>query len=438
MSAIRSRINFPSNLLGSARSFLRARSGNVAVFFSIGVPVFLLAGGGAVDYLRTVTAKSSLQALADGAALAGAQSLRLANSNATTVTQTVSGFVATRTGGMGGSVAATTNLLSNNTIVSVQLTQTVPTIVAKAVGYGPVNITAKAQAKNAGTTLPLCVVGLDPTQGSTVSVDVATINAQGCQILSDATATDSVSATNSARINSGRLCSSGGARNDGTAIYSPAPQTDCPPLNDPLATRAAPTVGSCLLTNLVITNAIVLIPGTYCGGLKVATGGSVFMLPGTYVIKDGPLTVTGGATLQGNDVSIYLSSDDSTLDIKNNSTINLAAPATGPMAGILIFESRSAPLYRNHNFQSRNAPNMLGTIYMPRGVLNIGVSGGGGGGGGLAVGSSAAWTIIVARRLMVSDNQVLNLNTNYSATNVPPPVGLGPTTTYGVSTQLVN
>ena len=437
MFAIRTRFDFPKRLIGQARMFLRARSGNVAVLFSIGVPVFLLAGGGAVDYMRTVTAKSSLQALADGAALAGAQSLRLANSNATTVTQTVSGYVSSRTGGMGGTVASTTNLLSNNTIVSVQLTQTVPTIVAKAVGYGPVNITAKAQAKNAGNTLPLCVVGLDPSQSSTVSVDVATINAQGCQILSDATATDSVSATNNARINSGRLCSSGGARNDGTAIYSPAPQTDCPPLNDPLAGRAAPTVGSCLLTNLVVTNALVLIPGTYCGGLKVTSGGSVFMLPGTYVMKDGPLTVTGGATLQGSDVSIYLANDDATLDIKNNSTINLSAPATGPMAGILIFESRNAPLYRNHNFQSRNAPNMLGTIYMPRGILNIGVSGGGGS-GGLAIGSSAAWTIIVARRLVVTDNQVLNLNTNYSATTVPPPVGLGPTSTYGLSTKLVN
>lgn len=437
MSAVRMRMDFHSGLARRARRFLGARSGNVAVLFSIGLPVLLLAGGGAADYMRTVTARSSLQALADGAALAGAQSLRLANSNSTTVTQTVSGFVSSRAGGMGGAVTASTSLLSSNTIVSVQLTQTVPTIVAKAVGYGPVNITAKAQAKNAGNTLPLCVVGLDPTQGSTVSVDVATINAQGCQILSDATAADSVSATNSAHVNTGRLCSSGGAKNDGTAIYSPAPQTDCPPLNDPLASRAPPSVGSCLLNNLVITNALVLIPGTYCGGLKVASGGSVFMLPGTYVIKDGPLTVTGGATLQGNDVSIYLASDESVLDIKNNSTINLSAPSTGPMAGILLFENRNAPLNRSHNFQSRNAPNMLGTIYLPRGVLNIGVAGGGGG-SGLAIGSSAAWTIIVARRLKVSDNQTLNLNTNYNATTVPVPAGVGPNASYGLTTQLVN
>lgn len=423
--------------LRRCKNLIQDRAGNVAVLFSIGAPLLILAGGGSIDYLRTLSAKASLQALADGAALAGAQSLRLANANAASVGQVVSGFVASRAGAT-GNVAVASNLTTNNTVVAVQLTQTVPTVIAHAVGLGPTNVVAKAQAKNAGNSLPVCVVGLDPAQSKTIAVDVATMNAQGCQVLSDATATDSVSISNGAKMNVGRLCSSGGARSDGTSNYSPAPQTDCPPLVDPLANRAAPTVGSCFMNNLKITaGPMVLLPGTYCGGLEISGSATVFMMGGVYVMKDGPLTVKAGGTLQGSDVSIYLASDDATLQIANSSNISLSAPATGPMAGILIFENRAAPLYRNHNFQSRNAPNMLGTIYMPRGILNIGV-GGGGGSGGVAVGANSAWTIIVARRLQVTDNQQLNLNTNYSSTNVPPPAGLGPNATYGLSTQLVN
>jgi hypothetical protein len=68
---------------------------------------------------------------------------------------------------------------------------------------------------------------------------------------------------------------------------------------------------------------------------------------------------------------------------------------------------------------------MLGTIYLSRGDLKVGVKGGGGG-SGVAVGATSAWTIVVARTISVADNQTLQLNTNYGATTVPPPVGVGP------------
>ncbi len=429
--------NAIARLARSALRLLRDRAGNTAVIFAVGTPAVLVGVGLAVDYTRNVTTKASLQSIADGAALAGAQSLRLANANLQTVSQVVSGFVASRTDGGGTTISATTDLTTSNTIVSVQLTQTVPTVVAKAVGFGPMIVSAKAQARNAGNSLPLCVVGLDPSQSATISVSKATIGAQGCQILGDSSAVDGVTISNGAQLNAGRLCSSGGARTDGTASYNPAPQTDCPPLADPLASRAAPPVGACIASSLTVSASTTLTPGTYCDGLKITSGASVTLMAGTYVIKGAALKVTGGASLRGTDVAIYLADDNAKLDIDPNSTISLSAPATGPMAGLLIFESRGAPLYRNHNFQSRNATNMLGTIYIPRGILNIGVPGGGGG-TGLAVGSSSAWTIIVARRLLVTDDQQLNLNTNYNASTVPPPAGLGPTTVYGMRPQLVN
>ncbi len=207
----------------------------------------------------------------------------------------MSGFVASRVDGGGSTIATSTDLITNNTVVSVQLTRTMPTLVAKAAGLGLTNVVAKAQARNAGNSLPLCVLALDTSQSATISVSQATIGAQGCQILADSIATDGVTISNGAQLNAGRLCSSGGARTDGTASYNPAPQTDCPPLADPLASRAAPGVGSCIANNLTVSASTTLTAGTYCGGLKIS-GASVSLAPGTYVIKDGTFKVGGNAS----------------------------------------------------------------------------------------------------------------------------------------------
>ena len=168
-----------------------------------------------------------------------------------------------------------------------------------------------------------------------------------------------------------------------------------------------------------------LTPGVYCGGIEVGSNAAVNLLPGTYVIKDGSLSVKSNASLSGNDVTLYLTGTGATMEVKADSTISLTAPSTGTYAGVLIFEDRNAPLHQTHKFESRNAPNLLGTIYLSRGDLQVGVKGSGGS-GGVAVGATSAWTIVVARTLSVTDNQTLQLNTNYGATTVPPPDGVGP------------
>ncbi len=430
---MRTRPSFLNKLHLIHRNFidlLRDRAANVAVVFSIAVPVLLIVGGGAIDYGRSLTSRASLQAMADGAALAGVQSLRVSNGNAPAVTQAVSAYVAAQAGANASNIAISTNLLTNNTVVAVQLTQTVPTLVANAVGFGPMTVIARAQASNSGNPLPVCAIGLDPTQSGTISVNIAKIRASGCQILSESTAANSVSITNGATVNAGRLCSSGGATSDGSSSFSPAAQTNCAALSDPLAALAAPNVGSCAYNNLSVSSGTQsLLPGVYCGGLTINGDANVTLMAGTYIMTGGPLTISDGANVQGTDVTVYLASNDATLNIANNTTLSLAAPAVGPMAGILIFENRAATLYRNHYLESGNAANMLGTIYIPRGILNIGLQGATA--GVAAIGASSAWTIIVARKLAMTDNQQIVLNTNYGATPVPPPAGLGPTTIYG-------
>jgi Flp pilus assembly protein TadG len=404
-------------------AFGRDCAGNVVVLFSLVAPVLLVVAGAAIDYTRNVGAKASLQALADSAALAGAQSMRLANANAQTVSEVVFNFVAAQANG--APISTTTSLTAATSTIAVQLERTVSTMFGKFTGSAGVRLTARAQARNSGGPMPICLLGLEPSQSQSIAVDVARISAPNCQILGDSTATDGVALFNGGQINAGRVCSSGGAIKDSTSSYSPAAQTDCPATADPMAGRAAPVVGACTNNNeKVASGSQTLSPGVYCGGLELKGNANVTLSAGVYVITGGPLSLNGSASLSGTDVTIYLAGDAAKLDLKNGTTLSLSAPATGPMAGILMFEDRAASLLRDHVFETRNAAQMLGTMYFPRGRLKIGTKGGNGS-GGTGIGTSSAWTIIVARTLEVTDNQQLTLNTNYSGTTIKPPPGLG-------------
>lgn len=409
---------------GFCALFADAR-GSVAILFSLVAPVMALAAGAAIDYTRLVSAKSNLQSIADGGALAGAQALRLANANAATVAQAVTSYVAARTGAHEPPITVNASLTANNTVVSVEASRTTPAVVNNIVGLMNMRVSVRAQARAVGNTQPICMIGLDTSTSKTLEVDVAKVQAPGCQIVSDSTATDGVAISGGAQMQYGRLCSAGGAQADGTSSYAPAPQTDCPAISDPLASLAAPAVGACTYTNLKITSGSQsLTPGVYCGGLTVTGSASVNLLAGTYVIKDGTLTVKANSSLSGTDVTLYLAGTGATLDVNNGAAVSLTAPSAGAYAGVLLFEDRTAPLYQTHKFESRNAPNMLGTIYLSRGELQVGVKGGGGS-NGVAVGATSAWTIVVARKVSVTDNQTLQLNTNYGATTVQPPAGVG-------------
>jgi Flp pilus assembly protein TadG len=95
----------------------RNRAGNVAVLFSLMAPVLMALAGATIDYVQGVGARSSLQTLADGAALAGAQSLRLANVTPQTVSEVIFNYVAGQSGG--APIAITSSLATSTSTVAV-------------------------------------------------------------------------------------------------------------------------------------------------------------------------------------------------------------------------------------------------------------------------------------------------------------------------------
>jgi hypothetical protein len=173
----------------------------------------------------------------------------------------------------------------------------------------------------------------------------------------------------------------------------------------------------------VANQATTLIAGVYCDGLEISGNSAVTLAPGLYVVKDGPLHLKDRATLAGSGVTIFLTGNKAVLDIDPDTSVNLSAPTTGDLAGVLVFEDRGNRAKQKHVIQSRNAPNMLGAIYLPRGTLEIGIQYGPGT-KGVPVAQASAWTAVVAQTVKVQDDMQIIFNTNYGATPVKPPAGI--------------
>ena len=207
----------------------------------------------------------------------------------------------------------------------------------------------------------------------------------------------------------------------GKANFEPEPLTDCPVVEDPLSKRPAPDSSGCKANDLeIIDKVVTLSPGVYCGGIKIDGNARVYMRPGIYVIKDGPLNVDSNAKLEGEYVGMYLTGDKATFRFASNATIDLSAPKDGPLAGLLFFEDRNAPQLRRHEILSNYAHNLLGTIYLSQGRLVVDADN--------EIADKSAYTAIVARRIELYAGPNLVLNTDYSATDIPVPdgiVGLG-------------
>ncbi len=400
--------------------FLGDRRGNTMLALAGMLPLVIGSVGAAVDYGNLILVQSHLQAAADGAALTGARELRVASARDEAVKAVAESYARANASDV-PALAFEAAVAPSRQRFSVTLDTTVP-------GYLPVSLSpfssrvkVQAEAQVMGGE-PICLMGLDTAATDTVLVDRARVTAPACGVYSNSSSPSGMVLSGSGGIRALKVCSSGGVRLSGGSAQ-PAAKTDCPVSPDPLAGRVGPTVGACTFKNHVAIGVAVLQPGVYCGGLVIASGTIATLLPGDFIIKDGPLVVKDLAAVTGVASGFYFTGPGATFDIAPTTAINLVAPVTGPLAGMLFFEDRANPP-ATHKMNSRTAPVMLGTFYLPKSRLEIGPPGG----AGLltrTIGALSAWTIVVAGQVQISDGLNLTLNTDYSATKVPVPEGVG-------------
>lgn len=415
----------PDQRLERVRDFARSTTGQMAVIAGLSLPVLMMGVGIAVDYGSMIRQRTTLQALADAAAVAGAREIALANSDESHIVSVASTY-ANQTGtptvasqsAVGFEVGA--KVIDDFTAVQVTITQSWTPMFAHFFSddVTPVRVTSTARV---AASYKLCVLGLEEVKDETIYLDRrAKISATQCTVYSNSTGSSSIRVDSQARMTASEICSAGGVRGSLSA-FDPAPVLDCPQLPDPLADRPPPPVGGCNYNNVRIhddddDDRIRLNPGVYCGGLEISGEARVSLRPGIYVIKDGPFRVKDRGSVEGDYVGFYLVGDAAIFEFTSGTKVRLTGPKQGSMAGLLFFEDRNAPALRRHRIQSNDARLLLGTMYLPKGRLLVDSD--------TPVADQSAYTAIVARKLELLAGPDLVLNSDYHRTDVPVPKGL--------------
>ncbi len=409
------------------RRLAHDRRGGIAVSFAIALPAILAALGIATDFALMTKVRANLQSAADAAAIAGAREIPLAGTNTHQVTSAAQSFaayaltgesVATKETLAGSNFSVNAAVVGKFSAVKVDISENWTPFFAHVLmaGVTPITVTATASFEGSNN---ICVLGLEDKDRSVYLDSNARLTGNDCGVFSNSTDSKGLEVKDGAALRASIVCSAGGTSISKSATVQPHAITDCPKVADPLAGRPAPSVGSCDHTNFVFAKnkSVTLNPGVYCGGLKLDAAANVTLKPGIYIIKDGEFRITGEATVAGEGVGFYLTGKDpKEIKFDQKTHISLAAPTSGPMAGLLLFEDRNLPKQLKHQISSDDARNLVGTIYLPVGGLIIDAK--------KAVADQSAYTAIIAQTIELNYGPELVLNSDYENTDVPVPAGI--------------
>ncbi|MEP6446281.1 MAG: pilus assembly protein TadG-related protein [Hyphomicrobiales bacterium] len=409
------------------------------MIMSIGFVVLIVGLGGAVDIAVLRQQKAMLQKAADAAALASVNELGLASTNEQDIKAVTKQYVFVNFGKEHSVAAEGSGDLDIGVIVDPDAKWVTVDVAYKWSPFFAHLINDRVTPLNVSATASLagdqsiCVIALDETNDQSLFMSgESTIMANGCGVYSNSSSTVGLDLQHPNSFLEAASTFTSGGFGGFEANFNPSPITDSPPIDDPLANRAYPEIEACSADNTNLSfstgrvrqdprfqgGVLTFTPGTYCNGLRVTGRLEVSFEPGVYVFKDGPLEITGDATITGENVGMFFTGEESTFAFTGSSQVSLTAPDEGPMAGLLFFEDRNSPPNRSFRIETRDAERFEGTVYLPRGKFVIDKAS--------RLGQQSNWTAIIAHQIETGDGPELQINSDFSASTVPVPEGLAP------------
>ncbi len=356
---------------------LRARSGAMAVIIALTTPVFLGGVAIAVDVAQWTMARRLMQRQADSSALAAVYAMSQGADINAAVTRDLAlnpGFaldtqpVVER----GPSVGA---YAGDGRAIRVALGTTLRLPFAGIFLPEGARITAAATASLISTG-DICVLALENEDVTGIKMTGSSIVDLNCALSTNAVSETAVDAGGASRINASPVIASSGippsssyATGTVLAPYSLAQMDPFADLPDP----AFPNGNRRMRVNPNQTASF--SPGTYT---SVDIKGVANLAPGTYYIDGTDMSINGTATVNGEGVTIVLTSRTadsnpgsvSSMSMNGSATLNLTAPTSGPFEGVLFYRDRRATNTSqriNGNFSST----IRGAIYMPSSTIDF-------------------------------------------------------------------
>jgi Flp pilus assembly protein TadG len=396
------------------------KQGSVLPTFAIALVPLVAAVGASVDYSQANQVRSSLQSTLDAAILAAVRD------GTSAWNSTAQDFFNLNLQLQGVPVQSPSFTKSNTGTVSGSVSAVVPTTFLGVVGVSSVAVTVHSSAglSSSAVAAQYCVLALNKTaQPGLRLTGNATIDikAPQCILQVNSNAIGAVNMTGNASITSAHNCFVGSTVKVGNATITP-PADACKQVADPFAgyTRT-PAVGACTVTNYSVSGnkTVVLQPGVYCGGMQFSGQVNVTFQPGIYIIKDGPLQASSGASFTGDNVAFYLTGSGAAVNLSGQASIHLVGrrgEATDPLVGFVFFLDPSGPsglAAASSQLSGSSDLYFEGVIYLPGQLVNIT--------GSAEIESPSPFTSFIADRIDINGNGTLEINNDPSKTTVPIP-----------------
>ena len=381
----------------NARLFCKETSGATAIMVALMLPVVVLGMGLGAETGYHYMKQRKVQHAADLAAIAGAARLRAGDSLAA-ITAAVThvaieggydpaiGTIRVNTPPLSGAAAGESGS------IEVILTHTEPRFFSLLAIKDPVRIGGRAVARVTTSNSTACVLALSPTAPAALTISGSTsVDLSGCGVASNSNADNALSMSGT----SAQL-SADCAQTVGKAVVTsqlnltgcPEVREFAPVVRDPYANVAEPArVGGCQGGNGNVghpNSTTILTPSDnhpsgvksmrFCQGINLR--GKVKFGPGLYIIEGGDFGVhsaaDGSSAAPGVDaggVTFFLAGS-SRLILNGNADLALAAPSSGPFAGLVFFASRSQTSI-THRVAGTSGSTFHGAIYAPASTIEM-------------------------------------------------------------------
>ena len=296
---------------------------------------------------------------------------------------------------------------------TVRVSQQVPLSFLAMLGPGNLRVAVSSTAAVVDKVSSNCVIALDPTASAAITL-VGTSSAMltNCAAMINSSAPDALSIQGGGCLSASAITVVGGVSGSDSCAPTP-PTTGAVPISDPYAAVAPPSFSHiCNQTNFSVgpNTSASLSPGVYCGGMSI--GGTANLAAGTYVLLGGGLTCTAQCKMTGTGVTIYNTCSSGYcaggttgyggVNVSSQASLNLSAPLSGPLAGMLFFQDRSVAAGQSESFLGGSTAVFNGVFYFPKSTVTF-------------VGGSAAPNgsmIIVADKVSFAGNSTINLQVN--------------------------
>jgi hypothetical protein len=348
---------------------LREESGQTLIFVALALTSVLGLVGVATDVGLLFHFKRNLQIAADGAAIAGALQLKL---NPATVSSAATASAAKNGVASGVTVnnpPASGPHSGNAAYVEVIITQSEPLFFARVLGLTSMNVAARAVATNGASNGCMYTLG---TSGTDILMNGnVDLTAASCSIIDDSSnGSQALLANGNVTLAARSIGVVGGVLNNGGNSITPTPVSGIVPVSNPLASLTAPVNPGGCVSRTVQSNTT-LTPGCY-SSLVINGTPTVTLNAGVYYMT-GSVTVNGAPTVNGTGVTIYLASSSASFIDNGNTTLNLSAPTSGALDGILFYQNPSDTNMLTINGSSTSS--LKGIFYAPTANLVVNGSG---------------------------------------------------------------